>query len=61
MEPPNQIIGSLDKRDQDLLNGILAVEKKRLHILKIKPNSRDEKEIVSDLIRIIDEAIKDAD
>lgn len=56
---PNQIIGGLDGEDQGLLKGILSIEKKRLHIQKIKINSRDEKEIVKEIIKIIDEVVID--
>lgn len=55
---PNQIIDSLDKKDQALLNEILTIEKRKLHILQIKSNSKDEKNIVSDIVRAIDKAVK---
>ena len=56
---PGEIIGSLSKEDQELLNDVLSVEKRRLHITEIKANSRDEKEIVSEIVKIIDKAISD--
>lgn len=56
---PNEIIGSLTKNDQKLLNDVLGVEKRRLHIQEIKRNTRIEKEIVSDIISIVNKAISD--
>lgn len=56
---PNEIIGALSIDDQKLLNDILGVEKRRLHILDIKRNSRNEKEIVSEVVAIIDKAVSD--
>ena len=60
MDTPNQIIQTLSKEDQKLLNKILAVEKKSLHIQKINSNSRDEKEIVKEIVNAIDGVITDA-
>lgn len=60
MDTPNQIIQKLSKEDQKLLNKILAVEKKSLHIQKINSNSRDEKEIVKEIVNAIDGVITDA-
>ena len=55
---PNDIIGSLSKDDQKLLNSILSIEKKRLHIREIKSNTRNEKEIVSEIIAAVDKAVE---
>jgi len=60
VDTPNQIIQKLSKEDQKLLNKILAVEKKSLHIQKINSNSRDEKEIVKEIVNAIDGVITDA-
>lgn len=56
---PNEIIGSLLEEDQKLLNGILSIEKRRLHIREIKNNTRNEKEIVSEIVAAIDKAVED--
>ena len=56
---PNEIIKSLSPEDQALLNSILSIEKNRLHIHEIKINSRHEKEIVSEIVSVIDKAVKD--
>ena len=58
---PNEIIGALSEEDQKLLNSILKIEKSRLHIEKIKPNSRIEKEIVKEIVGTIDKVVFDAD
>lgn len=55
---PNDIIGSLSKDDQKLLNSILSIEKKRLHIREIKSNTRNEKEIVSEIVAAVDKAVE---
>ena len=55
---PNQIIGSLSKEDQQLINNVLAIEKRRLHIREIKKNTRNEKEIVSEIIDVINRAVE---
>lgn len=55
---PNDIIGSLSKDDQKLLNSILSIEKKRLHIREIKSNTRNEKEIVAEIVATIDKAVE---
>lgn len=60
MKTPSQIINKLDKRDQDLLNSILSVEKSKMHVQNIKTNSRDEKDLVKAIVKIIDEAVTDA-
>jgi hypothetical protein len=57
---PSQIIESLSKEEQSLLNKVLSIEKAQLHIPIIRPNSREEKEIVASLMRLIDEEVKDA-
>lgn len=54
---PSDIISSLTRDDQKLLNDVLSVEKRRLHIPEIKSNSRDEKEIVSEIKVLIDKAV----
>lgn len=54
---PSEIIASLSKEDQELLNAILKIEKSRLHIEKIKPGTRDEREIVKEIVDIIDKAV----
>ena len=56
---PNEIINSLSEEDQHLLNEVLGVEKRHLHIQEIKKNSRSEKEIVLEIVKIIDKAISD--
>jgi hypothetical protein len=61
MDTPNQIIGKLSEEDQGLLNSVLAIEKKRLHIQTIKTNSREEKEIVKEIVGAIDGAVTDVD
>lgn len=58
---PNDIIGALSDEDQKLLNSILIIEKRRLHIENIKSNSRDEKEIVKEIVDAIDKAVGNAD
>ena len=60
MNTPNQIIQKLSKEDQKLLNKILAIEKKSLHIQKINANSRDEKEIVKEIVDAINGVLTDA-
>jgi hypothetical protein len=60
VDTPNQIIQKLSKEDQKLLNKILAVEKKSLHVQKINANSRDEKEIVKEIVNAIDGVLTDA-
>ena len=55
---PNDIIGSLSKDDQKLLNSILSIEKRRLHIREIKSNTRNEKEIVSEIVAAVDKAVE---
>ena len=60
MNTPNQIIQKLSKEDQTLLNKILAIEKKSLHIQKINANSRDEKEIVKEIVDAINGVLTDA-
>jgi hypothetical protein len=52
MDTPADIIRKLDKNDQELVNKILGVEKKKMHIQKL--NSRDEKEIVASIVKLID-------
>lgn len=56
---PNEIINSLSPEDQGLLNSILSIEKSRLHIHEVKKNSRTEKEIVSEIVSVIDKVVKD--
>ncbi len=46
--------------DKKLLNEILSIEKNKLHLPEIKNNSRDEKEVLDQIERRINEAIKDA-
>ena len=61
MESPDQIMKKLDEGDRGILNKILIVERGKMHVQNIKANSRDEKEIVKDIVKIIDEAVKNAD
>ncbi len=56
---PSEIISSLADDDRKLLNGILGIEKRRLHIQEIKANQRNEKEIVSEIIAVINEVVND--
>lgn len=58
---PSEIISSLSDEDQKILNAILKIEKRRLHIDKIKSNSRDEKEIVKEIVEMVDKVVCDAD
>lgn len=56
---PKEIFGSLSKDNQKLLNDVLGVEKRRLHILEIKQNTKNEKEIISEILAIIDRTVTD--
>ena len=56
---PGDIVSKLTKNDQKLLNDILGVEKRRLHIQEIKNNSKTEKEILTEITAIIDRACSD--
>lgn len=56
---PNEVINQLQKKDQILLGRILQVEKNHLHIRDLKASSRTEKEIISAIIKEVDEAVKD--
>jgi len=56
---PGDIVNSLSKEDQSLLNKVLDVEKRYLHIQEIKKNSRNEKEIVSEIVAVIDKVVGD--
>jgi len=58
---PNDIIQSLSKSEQRVLNAVLEIEKRNLHIDEIKRNSRTEKEIISNIINVINKAVDDAD
>lgn len=59
MKNPTEIIRGLVAHDQSLLNKILGTEKRRLHIQKIKNNSREEREIVDEIVKIINKEIND--
>lgn len=61
MDTPNQIIKKLDQKDRKILNSILSVEKKKMHIQNIKKNSSDEKSLVTAIVKIVDEAITNVD
>ena len=56
---PNEVIELLTGDDKKLLNEVLAIEKKRLHIREIKNNTRNEKEIVSEIVSLINKAVGD--
>lgn len=58
---PDEVLKELSPLDQKLLNDILGVEKRYLHIQEIKNNSREEKEVVSDLEKIINKALPNED
>ena len=58
---PNEVLNELSKEDRNLLSDILGVEKRYLHIQEIKNNSREEKEVVSELEKIINKAVPNAD
>jgi len=59
IKKPGEIIKALAKEDQQLLNKVLGAEKKHLHIEEIKNNSRVEKDIVAEITKFIDEAVRD--
>ena len=61
MDTPDQVIKKLGKKDLDLLNSILKVEKDKMHIQNIKTNSKDEKVLVTAIVKIVDEAITNVD
>jgi len=61
MTTPNEVIKQLSEPDRDLLNTILGIEKKHLHELKIKPNSKIEKSIIDELQKAVEKAIPDED
>ena len=56
---PGDIVKSLSKDDEALLGEVLRVEKRNLHIQEIKKNSRNEKEIVAEIVAIINKAVGD--
>jgi len=58
---PDEVLKKLSTEDQKLLNDILGVEKRYLHIQDIKSNSREEKEVVNELVKIINKAVPDED
>ena len=47
---PKEIIDALSKEDQGLVNNILMLEKRKLHHSEINPNSKEEKEIITEII-----------
>lgn len=55
---PSEILKSLSSIDQKIINDILSIERSRLHIDEIRKGSREEKEIVSEIVSIIDKAVK---
>jgi len=59
MKNPTEIISELVAQDQSLLNKVLNIEKRRLHIQKIKNNSREERELVDEIVQIINQEIHD--
>ena len=56
---PSDIVKGLSKKDQALLNAILQIEKQHLHFQEIKTNSRVEKEIVGEIVKLFDKAVSD--
>jgi len=56
---PNDVINQLQKEDQILLGRILKVEENHLHLRDLKASSRTEKEIISAIMKEVDEAVKD--
>jgi hypothetical protein len=56
---PGDIIRSLNSKDQKLLNEIFNVEKRMLHHSEIKPNSGVEKEIIDNIVKLIDMEVED--
>ncbi len=56
---PKEIIDALSKEDQGLVNNILMLEKRKLHHSEINPNSKEEKEIITEIIGFINRAVKD--
>jgi len=60
LDSPADIIKKLNKKDQELLNRILQAEKQKLHVQNVKPGSRDEKDLVAAITKLIDEVVTDA-
>ena len=58
---PNDIIQSLSEKERRILNAVLEVERRNLHIDKIRRNSSTEKEIISNIMSVINKATDDAD
>ncbi|TRX56691.1 hypothetical protein [Thalassomonas sp. M1454] len=55
---PKQIISeSLNVSEQRILNAVLSIEKRKLHVKEIKANSRDEREILDSIMKIVDKEL----
>lgn len=54
-------LANYSDKEKKVLNEIFKVEKKKLHIRSLSPNSRHEREIITNLSKIIKQAASDAD
>lgn len=59
IKTPSEVLSEMSDQDRKILNMILAVEKKYLHESKIKPNSRLEKDVLNEIVLVINGALPD--
>lgn len=59
MKSPKELMDALSPDDKKLLNEILTIERNSLHEVKIKANSKIEKDLVKQITIVIDRAVPD--
>ena len=57
MKKPEEILGSLSKRDQKVVKTLLNIERTKMHVLDLKAGSREDKKLVDQVVVLLQQEI----